>query len=325
MNKNFHYIDFPKHVPLELYYDSIERMKNILLLNPNVFSIYQIGGISMPGISDLDLVVVMNDDSYYHKNPIKDLTKDEKYLFIHNLYGVSTSLFKEAKKFTFFHNYKLLFGHEFSFDRNECSVDNLTLLKEQIAIEFLLKMYITNCIQRVYGVVKIRSLLLHCKGLLYDMEFLNQNSGNLYELICIMIGKREKWFDSEFKPHFFNKWLNDFHLELKKFLSSWLLEKAFFLTNGKPIKVANNISLIPGKEFTYHHKGYSLPKFWLTKSEKIIRLQNRFNTFEFYVPSKLENIPEVIEQQFKLTFKMKSYNSKFFPDFYPLVSSLNAK
>ena len=57
----------------------------------------------------------------------------------------------------------------------------LSAMKVQVALEFLLKFYVTLGIQRAYGVIRMRDVLLHVKALQYDLEFLGINEGAVHD------------------------------------------------------------------------------------------------------------------------------------------------
>ena len=60
--KGYKLIDKPKYIPLEEYNNLIEKVIVELSKEISIKSIYQIGSIKNPGISDLDLVCVFRDD-----------------------------------------------------------------------------------------------------------------------------------------------------------------------------------------------------------------------------------------------------------------------
>lgn len=319
---SFKYIEFPERIQLQMYHRVITEVVNTLAYNPNVVSVYQIGSVSTPGISDVDMVVVLKDNIEWKTNPLHHLKANEKYLFIHYLYGLPQSYFNDAMKFTLFHNYKLLSGEELRNTTNEISTDEKQFLKTQIALEFLLKMYINISLQETYGVIKLRSLLLHIKGLIYDLDFLGVTSGALTDLIQEMMQKRETWFAQKFDASFFNNWIHQFSNELKSFLKNSLSKHPLYFETAGPLRISRNTLLNPGKNLRFEQKGILLPSTLLLNS-KMIKMQNRLAKFSFETPAKTDDIPKVINQQFEFQKKMKMYNSKRLPYFFPLTSSLN--
>ena len=95
--------NFPRFVPVSSYDFAIQRMVQKLKRQDGVVCIFQIGSINSPGISDIDMLVVFEDGVECSLNPLEDLSKRERYLFSHNLFGVSKTNFSEAQRYTFFH------------------------------------------------------------------------------------------------------------------------------------------------------------------------------------------------------------------------------
>ena len=96
-------IDYPKSHSVEDYNSAIDIHVQEFSQVEGVLAVYQIGGVSTPGISDIDLVVVFEDQYKYQKNPRLVNSNTGNYLFTHGLYGTSFSHFKESLNFTFFH------------------------------------------------------------------------------------------------------------------------------------------------------------------------------------------------------------------------------
>ena len=104
-------IEYPKKSDLSCYEQAITRVTDQLMqADTGCVAVYQVGGVGSPGISDIDLVAVFADETEFQINPISQLPENLKYLFSHNLFGSSKSLFRESHQFTFFHNYKHLAG-----------------------------------------------------------------------------------------------------------------------------------------------------------------------------------------------------------------------
>jgi len=113
---NYNYIDFPKKYDLVSYTDSIntyiERVREI----SGVLAIYQIGKINTMGISDIDLVVVVDDhfNSFdFPKLSIKKVFADDpvaSYLFTHDVFVLNKESFININYLAYFTEIKHLFG-----------------------------------------------------------------------------------------------------------------------------------------------------------------------------------------------------------------------
>jgi len=175
--------DFPRYVSPDQYSQAIDEMVDRLTPKAHVRSIYQIGSTGVPGVSDIDLLIVLKNGSEFRLDPRNDLTDTERYLFIHGLYGACESHFSASQQHTFFHNYRLLYGTQHEIGPNQVSEHELEMLKIQTAMEYLIQMYISSTVEKAYGIARIRGLLLHVKGLLYDLEFLNVHVGRLHDFV----------------------------------------------------------------------------------------------------------------------------------------------
>ena len=95
-------IDYPRRVTIVDYENAISRMVGQLVSMPGVTTVYQIGGVSNPGISDIDLVVVFEDGQRVSSDPCRGLNKSDSYLFAHGLFGINRGNFAEASRHSFF-------------------------------------------------------------------------------------------------------------------------------------------------------------------------------------------------------------------------------
>ena len=66
---------------MAVYTSSIEQVVAELSNRPDVVSIYQVGSVKHPGISDVDLRVVFADDAVFDSDPRAKLGDDGRYLF----------------------------------------------------------------------------------------------------------------------------------------------------------------------------------------------------------------------------------------------------
>jgi len=321
---NLHFTDYPHYVPLEDYEKAISRMIEKLLGHPNIVSIYQIGSISNPGISDIDMLIVFKDDAECKMDPLEELSRSERYIFYHNLYGIEKRDFLNAQQLTFFHNYCLLWGERLSKDGNTLSPEEVQNLKTQTALEYLVKMYISTIVERTYGIVKIRALLLETKAMLFDLEFLNIDSGKLFDLVKTVVHWRDHWFEQKPDRKSLNKWHDTFSNELSESLRIMLQSKKFYLPEKADLHIARNIRLIPAKHLDHSHKGTILPSaLGGILGRKYFNLQHRFNNFDVYIPTSNFLNCEIVKKRFDLLKKMKSYNDTYLDYFSSIGTSLN--
>ncbi|HNQ61385.1 MAG TPA: hypothetical protein PKJ62_03260 [Bacteroidia bacterium] len=320
----YYTVDIPTTLVESDYNRILKSVISKLSAVKGIEAVYQIGGIGTPGISDLDLVVIFSDDLVCNYNLHEHLSKEEKYLFIHRLYGCSEKNFHESSRFSFFHNYNLLSGKEIQRDhgRNETEIN---LIKTQIALEYMLKMYINIMLQKEYGILQVRSLLLHGKALKFDLDFLSVNAPVLEKQVNTLLSIRNTWFSSGDSIRNLTKWFEEFVVTYPEVLSSVLDVRGVYMHGEGNFKIAGNITMSGAESLACIRHGVKLPAFAaLFLGKKYFRAQNRFNTFEIKVPFKSKGFPESLLKYFKFQSQQREYNRKFLPHFYPLSSSLLA-
>lgn len=316
--------DIPKPTDPSAYHSILKSVSKKISAIEGVLSVYQIGGISSPGISDLDLVVVFKDDFKCSLNIHDSLSIKEKYLFIHKLYGTSRSHFLESSKYSFFQNYSLLSGEEIIrlTDRDE---ESPGLIQTQIALEYMLKMYVNVIVQEKYRIVQVRSLLLHGKALSYDLGYFKDSSQSLKKIVDRLLDIRKNWFENPHSQKLILDWFREFCIVYPEELNSIMQSKPFYLDSNSSNRIARNISIVKSDKLHYSHHGTKLPPFPVNIiGKKYFRLMNRFNRFEIQAPFRSSGIPDGLRAYFDFQQRQRSYNSEYIPHFYPLTSSLLA-
>jgi hypothetical protein len=312
-------VDIPKKYNEDAYHKAIDKQVAVLSKVEGVISIYQIGGLSTPGISDIDLVVVFKDGFKYDVNPRVNNDAIGDYLFTHGLYGTSESHFTKCLKFTFFHNFRLLYGKEFILKNTTSEVDQL-ILKKQIALEFLFKMYVNIVVQKSYNVIKLRALFLHIKALPYDFEFLDIHPKELLELVEKGISIRNNWLDGNVTIGEVKKWFKQFFSAYHVFLVSLFKDYELFATCLK-FKIAPNIEINNANLLGFSKKGTVIPDPFNFLDKKYFKVLNRINNFKIDVPLRID-APDIVNQYFAYADEVADYNNKHLPYFMTLTSSL---
>lgn len=305
------------------YLEAIDKMIDKISGLEGFMSAFQIGSISTPGISDIDLVIVFEEGYSTSFDPRRGLSDVERYLFTHTLYGISVRDFDEACQYTFFHNYKHLAGQTLETRNSELSPVDVSVLKTQIALEFLIKMYITLVVELTYKIVKVRSLLLHIKALRYDMDFLNISSGRVFELILELTDWRSRWFEKKMDEALLQRWLESFYTELRDFLAEELRRNGFFVPVDAKLRVGRNIQIKDSTAVGFKHRGITLPSAFAGFGRKYFNLQHRFNRFEINLPCRYLNGGSIVNRQIDLYRRLRDFNRSNFPNFLPLTPSLN--
>jgi len=317
----FIFSDYPYYVPLRIYENAIQGMVEKLRRQEEIISIFQIGSISHPGISDIDLVLVSKENGAFHLNPLEGLSKTERYLFIHPPLGVSKADFTEAQKLTFYHNWNLLWGEKLIGEGSNLSEEETKRLKIQTALEYLIQNYINLTISRMYGILGVRTLLLNMRAMLFDLQLLNVLSGRLYELLETLVEWRHNWFEIKPSTKQLTGWIHDCYQELHAFLKAFLQTEKFYLPEWGTLRISKNVTLVPSEEFYFNHLGIILPALLRFLGRKYFKIQRRSNHFYFHLPIQKGTVPPVLAKRFELEYRMVRFNCD--KDFMPLRSSLN--
>lgn len=290
---------------------------------PETISVYQVGSIGSPGISDLDLIVIFEDNKKIENNFLENLSPGEKYLFVHNLYGVSHRDFADAVRFTFFNNFTLLCGRDIR-SSPSLSPENTEILKKQVAIEYVIRMCITIYLQQSYRVLRIRDLLLHVKALQYDCDFLGIQKGKLVEKISDIIEWRKNWFDKTPSNNEIIRWWNEFYGEFMQFVITLFNSHKFYLPEKSTYSITNNISVVRSNRVNFSRHGFLLPHQLAFFGKQYFRLQNKLNHFRFEIPVAFEDTPPILLEKFEFEKKYFEYRNKFLPSFFTLTMNLHA-
>jgi len=183
----------------ECYARSIEKVINYLSQFKEIAAIYQIGGISDPGISDIDLIVIFrNEIEHFDYSCRQIFDKQDNYLFMHGLFGMPLNIFEEIDYLIPIFNCKKLIGVDISRKSNITEDDNKTLT-EVYSAEYLVVNLFNLVSQFTKKQLKVRNLLCSLKALTYDLEILGGNKKGtepedfIYKIHAI----REHWWNSE--------------------------------------------------------------------------------------------------------------------------------
>jgi hypothetical protein len=102
-----------KKLEVKDYEDVIQEVIVYLSKYKMVKSIYQIGGVSAPGISDLDLIIVLNDNAkeftQIWSDYIKQQSKNSKYIFTHYPFLVNEEIFGNGDFLKIFPVFNLIY------------------------------------------------------------------------------------------------------------------------------------------------------------------------------------------------------------------------
>lgn len=302
------------HSP-DTYEESIQSMCSTLKSIPGIKSIYQVGGVSDYGISDIDMLVIFDNNVSFKGNPLlNEGLPANRYLFTHRLFGTTENRILDLENFTRFGKYKILYGHPYSFSVT-LPEKELKILEKQIALEYMVKAFISLHIAFTYGMVKVRNLLLHIKALKLDLELLNVQKGPLSEIVDEFILMRKKWFEKTPDTRQLEIKIIKLYQVFIATLEELLQQIPFYLPDNNELKISRNISL--KKASAFHPPDISIPPF-LCKIIPINRREsvlNRLFQFCFHFPLNDHNVPEIIQLRYDYIRRGVEFNKTHLPYF----------
>lgn len=317
------FIDQPTPVERKSYEELIARLIQNLD-KTKIKAIYQVGSVRNPGISDLDLVVVFKNGVSYKKNPREKLTHADRQILTHGLFGGSEDHFLRSFKYSFFHNYKLLWGKDY--DRsNILSPDDQSTLKRQIALEYLLKFYCALTVQKWYGVVKLRTFLLEAKAIDFDLDFLSYSQDHpLRQSVNLVIDWRNDWFDIALRPSLadLSAGIESIYIQVEQVLRQEFKKQRLFLAVQSPAKFNLNTQFINSENFSNKCFGLPLSRWFQVDNKRFFNLMHRLNNFRFDFPWTNEGEPSILRERDIFMKTVAIENRNRFDHFIPIVTSL---
>lgn len=298
-------IDLPKFCPNEEYIKLIEKVISFYSNKEYVHSIKQIGSVSNPGISDLDFLIIIRDNYFVNDNFMSTLTRDEKYLMIHPPFCVPEKYMENIKKFTLF------------FVKESKINDDVSM---HIALEYLLKLYITITIQLNIGIVKLRSLLLEIKAAHSDVIMFNNHYEILQDII-FFVELRNSYFEKPRNEIEIINRLKQLYNNLELFLK-YNLPKYFYTNEG--YFENKNISVIKNNSFNVRISKRLNPFAMVKWNNKLyFKLLNKFYSYKFYIPCKNAVHNSIIKEKFIYDNNVVNYCNKYSANMLPLKSPIN--
>jgi hypothetical protein len=324
---SYRLLQLPRRLSAADHDAALQRMRGRLAALPGVRAVYQIGGVSTPGISDLDMVAIFDDGVRCAADPRAGLSADDRYLFAHEIYGTHVATFREVASISSFHGYRLVHGDDLLVSEAMAPppvAADQRVLETQIALEFLLKMYINLAVQRAYRALKVRGLFLHARALAYDMEFLGVASGPLPALIARFIEVRSHWFQQPLSAVELSDMADALFTALVRFLDDEALPRhRLWLPVQPEYPVGPMVRLEQGRLLAHRRRGTRAPRWLSILGERyFFGLQNRLNRFTVTVPFVTAGPPDILARRFELVAGMSRTRRADLPHFAVLTSSL---
>lgn len=197
-----HLLKNPQFSAAEIYQNATKKISDYFSGIPEVHTVYQMGNISIPGISDLDILVVIKSDyTIPYFDVSKFLNDREQYTLMHSVFIVNETFWHYRHFFYIYDNLKLLGGNELTDLTVDPSPEFRKLLHKRFAIQHILKVYVSICAQLSVYSLKVRPLLCELHALRYDQKalaiWLTPSINDTFQEYCQRIAAlRNHWFSS---------------------------------------------------------------------------------------------------------------------------------
>lgn len=304
------------------YDNALADMARGLAERDGAAAVYQLGSVSDPGISDLDVVAVFPDGAECRRNPRARLSAGDRRLFVHQVFGVHDRHFRRLRTLPFLGGCRLLTGTDLP-GADGGGFEGVGALERQVALEFLLSMYISLSVSLAYGIVKVRGLLLQGRALLLDFDLLGEKDDAARRLVEELAGWRTAWFDSPPADKEIERWVGEFYRALEDFVDDHLKREALSVPGKGPFSLAGNITLKKGDRPGWRRRGIILPSFFGGLGRRYFNLQHRLNSFTFTAPLGSAAAGTVMERYFTLVAEAKAEGRSRLPHFMTPSTSLN--
>lgn len=308
------------------YFHLYDKIVSSLKNNTDVKCICSFGGVNQPGISDIDLLIAFKNGSFFSGDIISNLTAREKSLFTHGIMALSEHHWFQNKAYAMWDNQKLLAGEEPIGEEIQVYENEITILKKQTALEFLYTNYIDLTLQNEYGIIKLRDLLQHTKGIIYDLNYLNLTNTPINKFITQATEWISNWHLQQPKDEELIQWFKAFYKAYSEFIQLIFSTDKIYLPLSVKRKFSKNISLKEATVVKYKRSGLVLPSVIAPIGQKrVLKLLNKLNKFEFSIST--TNIAEnsILEKRIQFFKEMKMYNQIHFPKLGLLTTSLMSK
>ena len=358
--EKFSFFNLPREFNREHYKRAIDYILDKYYQINNLASIYNWGDPSAPGISDIDLVLVLKDNSRtalpFLKRSFYFLNSKTRYLVRHPFMFIDENSFRDLRYVYPNTNLKLLFGKELKIkelSENETYYSCISLLND-----IIVRHYPRDFIeQQINQRINVRDTMLRLNSLKHSIKTLSHLTKSKYQKWCkkleLIEGLRRNWFKSnDFELLIgLNKDALDISLKIIKEFTSFLKNKGIvkihegsnvyyngiknktlFIRNwNKNESLKRMSSLIRRKEKFYSILPIELAaqQFEYCKSNGLISnyiRRNLSNSIGYDLKHKriIEERIEVFNNQAKLALELKHSDFAAFFDFgYRSTSGIN--
>ena len=232
------FIDKIKYYPYESYQSAISKYLDNIPLD-GILSVYQVGSIRNPGISDIDLLIVFKDlkRDLFGKYSVSRLSEENHYLFSHNPLLMDVATFRNLNLwFPFFH-LNNLYGEDFDLDFSKKGPEiSIILLAKYLVTKLPLDLFICGFMNNEF---RERTMLSQMNSLRHSISLAKEIFTTIPEEWQIFSDEYYDFIGSYFEMTKDDRLRNIF------FFISVAFKVCFDLINAVAIYIENNVLEIP--------------------------------------------------------------------------------
>jgi hypothetical protein len=176
------------------YAEASAELEEVLAALPEVISVYATGGVSAPGISDLDRIAVA--EAPVTSDPWERLSRPTRQVAMHGPFLVDRATFERHRWFAYLEPLRLVLGETIDVDEP----DETNLLGQLLAVEGLVLAFLKLHKQLGTGRIKMRSTLCLLHALRHSLELggIPQDAApGAWRLVGEVADLRASWFSLE--------------------------------------------------------------------------------------------------------------------------------
>lgn len=195
--------DAPRFVPVQDYDRCVDRYVRAVRGREGVLAVYQMGGVSSPGLSDLDLIVVV-DGTFrghaYHDLSVRRVLGEADaapYLFIHDVMVIDVDSFRRLAFINYASDLRLLWGEPLEVD--PLTPDEERFVKLAILCDFtLMRLHQFEAFSQ-HRVFPIRGHIVRGSSVKHSIALADfMGRWPEHDRLCRRIDAlRRHWFDAE--------------------------------------------------------------------------------------------------------------------------------
>jgi hypothetical protein len=183
----------------------------------------------------------------------------------------------------------------------------------QTALDFLAKNVFDLYVQLSYGVVKVRVLLQHLKGIRLDLDILGLDDERGATLMERAISLADSWFErSDGEERVAERAIDAFPV-LRDALVGAMKRRVLYAPTEGPMLFAPNMTLEAGCALALARRGVSLPRVPGLRERRYFNAHHRLNKFRFTLPMTPAADGSYHAERFAFLRRAKSFAVKRFP------------